>query len=59
LMMVALIVVVIHLSNWEMNHTLGYVFFFFYFAYVAVSLLMTPKEDYKAKDCSPFKPYDF
>jgi len=56
--MVGLVVVIIHLSNWEMNHTLGYLFFFFYFLYVAVSLLLTPAEDYKVKQCSPFRPYD-
>ena len=59
LMMVALIVVVIYFSNWEMSNTLGYVFFVFYFLYVAASLLLTPKEDYKTNECSPFKPYDY
>jgi K+-dependent Na+/Ca+ exchanger-like protein len=55
--MVALIVVIIHLSNWEMNHALGYLFFFFYFAYVGISLYLTPAEDYKVTECSPFDPY--
>jgi len=55
--MVSLIVVIIHLSNWEMNHALGYLFFFFYFAYVGVSLYLTPAEDYKVTECSPFDPY--
>merc|ERR1711981_184146 len=55
--MVGLIVFIIHLSNWEMNHRLGYLFFFFYFVYVGVSLLLTPAEDFKVAECSPFDPY--
>lgn len=56
LLMVAAIVVIIHLSNWEMTHTLGYSMFFLYFVYVGVSLAITPAEDYKVKECYPFAP---
>jgi sodium/potassium/calcium exchanger 2 len=55
--MVGLIILIIHLSNWEMNHRLGYLFFLFYFIYVGVSLLLTPAEDFKVATCSPFDPY--
>ena len=49
--MVALIVVTIALSGWKMTHTLGNVMFFFYFAYVAMALLTTPRSDFKSPSC--------
>ena len=57
LAMVALIVIIIHISNWEMNNQLGFLFFFFYFAYVALSLYTTPADQFGATNCSPFDPY--
>lgn len=55
LFMVGAIVVIIHLSGWKMTHGLGYAMFFLYFAYVGVSLGITPSDEYAADTCSPFK----
>lgn len=57
LFMVGAIVVIIHLSNWKMTHNLGYAMFMLYFAYVGVSLGITPASDYAVDSCSPFKPF--
>ena len=54
LCMVGAIVLIIHLSGWKMTHELGYAMFLLYFAYVGVSLAITPASDYVVADCSPF-----
>lgn len=56
LCMVGAIVLIIHLSGWKMTHELGYAMFLLYFAYVGVSLAITPASDYTVADCSPFNP---
>jgi hypothetical protein len=40
-----------------MTHNLGYAMFMLYFAYVGVSLGITPASDYAVDSCSPFKPF--
>lgn len=57
LVMVGAIVVIIHYSNWEMTHALGYAMFSLYFIYVGVSLLLTPAKDFVLEPCSPFAPF--
>lgn len=56
LCMVGAIVLIIHLSGWKMTHELGYAMFLLYFAYVGVSLGITPASDYAVDSCSPFNP---
>ena len=56
LIMVGAIVAIIHFSNWEMTHSLGYAMFFLYFVYVAVSLALTPSSAYTVTNCAPFDP---
>lgn len=56
LIMVGAIVLIIHFSNWEMTHNLGYAMFFLYFVYVAVSLVLTPSSAYTVTNCAPFDP---
>lgn len=56
LFMVGAIVVIIHLSNWKMTHQLGYAMFLLYFAYVGISLGITPASEYSVDNCSPFAP---
>jgi len=51
LAMVALIIVTIAASGFKMTKTLGNIMFFFYFAYVAMALLTTPKGDFKSPSC--------
>ena len=56
LLMVALIVGLIHVSNWEMTHNLGRVMLVLYVLYVAVSLALTPAVEYETIPCAPFSP---
>lgn len=50
--MVAAVIVIIHLSNWEMTHTLGYAMLGLYGVYLAIAL--GTADGYEVDNCRPY-----
>lgn len=52
LVMIAVIITSIAMSNWKMTKRFGYLLFLFYFAYLAIALGITPRSDFKRERCN-------